>query len=382
MISTTSEVDADAFVLHHCRIETVGATGVVDAGAQRVDDGAIAVQGGRIAWVGRADALPASMRQLQIVDLQGRLVTPGLADCCTPPLPPAARIDAEGLSGLLQRSRLRLLAGVTLTEWRVAWPDHDGLATRLRVLREGMERAAQRVRLTLVVPPVSEADSQHDALLEHWCNEVIPQLHAERLVDVLEVQCEEAAGPQDEPVGFNLDDASLLLESAYRKKLPTRIACEQYSDSGGAALAPAFYARAAAMLNHCDELGVSALAQARTVALLLPWGEPMAPQPPVAELRRQGVPIALGTFGDAAATPRDAAQAGCRRFGLTSAESLAAVTDVAARVLAQVGGQATGTGLSHGATADLVAWDADSVERLVQGEAASPHGVWIAGRPA
>ena len=48
-----------------------------------VEDGAIAVRDGRIAWCGAFGDLPRDLRHGDEVDLEGRLVTPGLIDCHT-----------------------------------------------------------------------------------------------------------------------------------------------------------------------------------------------------------------------------------------------------------------------------------------------------------
>src|SRR5258705_5234944 len=50
-----------------------------------IEDGAIAVEDGRIAWIGRAAELPGDLAQRATArhDLAGRWVTPGLIDCHT-----------------------------------------------------------------------------------------------------------------------------------------------------------------------------------------------------------------------------------------------------------------------------------------------------------
>ena len=60
--------------------------------------------------------------------------------------------------------------------------------------------------------------------------------------------------------------ASTLLEVAYKTKIPTRLQTDQLSDSAGAALAPAFYAKAAAHVNFADEVAVGAMAGSGTTA--------------------------------------------------------------------------------------------------------------------
>ncbi|MFL5930953.1 MAG: imidazolonepropionase-like domain-containing protein, partial [Gaiellaceae bacterium] len=48
-----------------------------------LEDGALAVEDGRIAWVGASESVPARMRAGIVHDAQGALITPGLIDCHT-----------------------------------------------------------------------------------------------------------------------------------------------------------------------------------------------------------------------------------------------------------------------------------------------------------
>jgi hypothetical protein len=48
-----------------------------------VEQGAVAIEKGLIAWAGRGDAIPAQFKAGEVIDLEGRLVTPALIDCHT-----------------------------------------------------------------------------------------------------------------------------------------------------------------------------------------------------------------------------------------------------------------------------------------------------------
>lgn len=59
-----------------------GATAAtMQGGYGLIPDAAIVTKGDRIAWIGPSRDLPSAYRSLQPLDLQGRLVTPGLIDC-------------------------------------------------------------------------------------------------------------------------------------------------------------------------------------------------------------------------------------------------------------------------------------------------------------
>ncbi|TAI73984.1 imidazolonepropionase, partial [Klebsiella pneumoniae] len=60
---------------HHCRIATMAA-----GHYQLFDDGAMLTDGAVLLWVGSRSEL-LDLPVAQRVDLQGRVVTPGLVDC-------------------------------------------------------------------------------------------------------------------------------------------------------------------------------------------------------------------------------------------------------------------------------------------------------------
>ena len=66
-------------LLRHGRLATLAG----DAGWGLVDDGALLLEGGRIAWVGADADLPAVASAAREIDLQGALLTPGLVDAHT-----------------------------------------------------------------------------------------------------------------------------------------------------------------------------------------------------------------------------------------------------------------------------------------------------------
>jgi imidazolonepropionase-like amidohydrolase len=220
--------------------------------------------------------------------------------------------------------------------------------------------------------------------------------HALGLLDAVEVLCDDKVDDQTGAAfGFSFDDANRVLEAAYRNKIPTRMGCERHADTGGVALAPLFYARCAAYLNFCDKLGIEALAQARTTAMLLPLAQvPGQRRPPVDELRSHRIPIALGTAGanddaDSSATghaavranPLLAARRACELYGLTAAQALAGITSAGSQVLAGPGADPRAGALDRGAPADLALWDAADPEALLQTEPPPlARRVWISGR--
>ena len=141
--------------------------------------------------------------------------------------------------------------------------------------------------------------------------------------------------------------------------------------------AASFGALSADHLEHTSPIGVRALADAGTVAVLLPGathtlGE--RARPPVAALRAAGVPIAVSTDANPGRRHccrcRIAANLACTLLGLTPAEALTGITRTAARALGLAG---TAGVLAPGKAADLVVWDAGQPAELVY---------WMGGRLA
>ena len=143
--------------------------------------------------------------------------------------------------------------------------------------------------------------------------------------------------------------------------MPVKLHADQRTDGGGAALAARFGALSADHLEYTPEAGIEALAEAGTVAVLLPGafltlGE--SRRPPVGALRRHGVPIALATDCNPGTSPLaslpEAMALASRLFGLTPEECLAGVTRHAARALGLQHDRGT---LEAGKRADLAVWD-------------------------
>src|SRR5204862_6801596 len=112
----------------------------------------------------------------------------------------------------------------------------------------------------------------------------------EKLVDAVDAFCERIA--------FSRDQTAHVFDAAKRLGLPVKLHADQLSDLGGAALAAKYGALSADHLEYSSEQGIEALARAGTVAVLLPGAFYFlreAHLPPIAALRRNGVPLALAT---------------------------------------------------------------------------------------
>ena len=352
-----------------------------------VERGALLVEDDTIAWVGADDDLPADTRVDDDIDLKGALVTPGLVDCHTHLVYAGQRAGEferrlEGASyeeiaragggirstvaatraasddALYAAARERALAlmseGVTTLEIKSGYglsAEHE--ARCLRVARKLGRTLPLAVRTTCLsahaLPP--EYDGRADDYIDAVCA-WLPGLQREGLVDAVDAFCERIA--------FTTTQTRRVFEVARALDLPVKLHAEQLSDSGGAALAAEFGALSCEHLEHLSETGVGAMANAGSVAVLLPGAyyflrETQAP--PIAQLRAAGVPIAIATDHNPGSSPTLSPvlmlSMACTLFRLTPEEALRGMTVHAARAL----GLADRGTLAVGQRADLAVWN-------------------------
>lgn len=356
-----------------------------------IRDGALAVKDGRIAWLGPRRALPGAPAALarSVHSLQGGWLTPGLIDCHTHLVFAgnrvgefAARLGGEGYEQAAHRGG-GILATVAAT--RAAGPGelHEGARRRLMVLLAGgvttievksgygldldTERRMLQVARQLghdtgiglrstylgahALPP--EYAGRADDYIGYICDEVLPTLAAEGLVDAVDAF--------HERIGFNAAQVRRLFGRARELGLPVKLHADQLGDNGGAALAASVAALSADHLEHASQAGIEAMARAGTVAVLLPGAFHMlqaSRPPPVEALRAHGVPMAVATDCNPGSSPALSLplmmNLACLRLGLSPAEALAGATRCAAQALGLSHDRGT---LEPGKRADLAAWD-------------------------
>jgi len=364
--------------------------------ADVVESAAIVVRDGRIEWFGAEAEIPSTFAEAVRHDLEGRIVTPGLVDCHTHLVYAGNRAEEfamrlEGASyediakrggGIvstvrntraasedelfaqsLRRLDALLAEGVTALEIKSGYG--LDIATERKMLRVARRLAAARpvtIATTFLGAHAlpSEYAGRADDYIAHVCDEMLPTLAAEGLVDAVDVFCERIA--------FTLEQAERVFNAASKLNLPVKMHAEQLSLMGGAALAAKHHALSADHLEFLDEAGAIAMREAGTVAVLLPGAFYFIREkqlPPIDLLRHHGVPIALATDSNPGTSPSTSLllmlNMGCTLFRLSVAEVLAGVTRHGAKALghAEVNGEIT-----VGAKADFVAWDIETLAEL------------------
>ncbi|NSX12507.1 imidazolonepropionase [Cupriavidus taiwanensis] len=364
--------------------------------AQAIRDAALVVEQGRIAWLGAAADMPRAYGVLPRHDANGAWITPGLVDCHTHLVYGGQRADefAMRLAGAGYEEIARAGGGIVSTVRATRAADEDTLfaqaAARLQpLLAEGVtaieiksgyglsleaERKQLRVARRLgeqfgvsvhttflgahALPP--EYAGRADDYIDLVCDTMLPALAQEGLVDAVDAFCES--------IGFSIAQTERVFDAAARHGLRVKLHAEQLSNLGGAALAARHRALSADHLEHLDEAGVAAMAEAGTVAVLLPGAYYFLRDtnlPPVALLRQYGVPMAISTDHNPGTSPVTSLllmmNMACTLFRLTVPEALAGVTVHAARAL----GAADRHGrLAAGRVADFALWRIDSPAEL------------------
>jgi imidazolonepropionase len=372
-------------------------TGAQPYGA--VPDGALAVAGGRIVWVGRREAMPAQVRAaaLDVRDAGGCWMTPGLIDCHThlvygghraaefelrlkgatyeeiarqgggirSTVAATRAADEDSLyRGSLPRLQSLMKEGVTTVEIKSGYG--LDLETELRMLRVARRLGKQnpvRIMTTYLgahaLPP--EFDGRGDAYVDFVCEEVLPRVADEGLADAVDVFCE--------GIAFSVSQTERVFLTARRFGFPVKLHAEQLSALGGTALAAGYGALSVDHLEHLDEDGVRAIARSGTVAVLLPGSFYFLREtrvPPIDLLRFHQVPMAVASDSNPGSCPTGSLllmlNMACTLFRLTPEEALAGVTRNAAAALGL--GHSLGT-LEAGKLADLAVWDVSEPAELV-----------------
>ncbi len=374
---------------------------MADAGV--VKDGVIACQDGRMIYAGSRANAPAFDAK-EVIDCAGRWITPGLIDCHThlihagnrahefelrlagasyeeisragggivsTMIATRAASEAELVETALPRLDALIAEGVTTIEIKSGYGlSLDDELKTLRAARNLGEARAVTVKTSLLaahaLPPEFAGDA--DGYIDHVCGAIIPAAANAGLADAVDGFCE--------TMGFSLDQIERVFQAARTHGLPVKLHAEQLSNSSGAALAARYGALSADHLEHLDDAGIAAMANAGTVAVLLPGAYYFTREtlpPPIAKLRAAGVPMALATDCNPGTSPLTsillALNMGATLFRLTAEECLAGVTREAARAL---GMQDQAGTLEAGKLCDLAIWDIERPAELVYRIGANP----------
>jgi imidazolonepropionase len=352
--------------------------------------GAVVIEDGLISWVGPETDAPEGGE-----DMEGRLITPALMDCHTHVVfggnraaefemrlkgasyaevaragggivstvtATRAASEDELLAGALRRVDAMLAEGVSVIEVKSGYGlDHETELKMLRVARriEGARRVRVRTSFLGAHAVPGEYQGRSDAYIDEVCLPTLEAAASEGLVDAVDGFCE--------GIAFDTTQIERVFKRAKALGLPVKLHAEQLSNIGGTKLAAKYGALSADHVEYADAADAKALAEAGSVAVLLPGAfytlhETQAP--PVQAFRDHGVPMALATDCNPGSSPMTslllAMNMGCTLFRLTPEEALAGVTRHAARAL----GLGDCGVIAPGKRADLAVWDVEHPAEL------------------
>ena len=366
-------------------------------GYGKIENAAIAIAEGKIAWLGTSSELNAlDYNAGEIIDGKGAWLTPGLIDCHTHLVYGGNRANefemrlvgksyeeiAKAGGGIIStvkatraasedelfNSALKRLTslhqqGVTTIEIKSGYGlDTDNEIKMLNVagkLAQTLPVTVQRTFLGAHALPVEYKD-RADEYIDLVCQEMIPKIAENKLADAVDVFCE--------GIGFSLAQTEKVFAAAKVHGLPIKVHAEQLSNLGGTALAAQYQALSSDHIEFLDEAGIAAMKAADMTAVLLPGAFYFLREtqlPPMDLLRKHGVSMAIATDANPGSSPINSIQLmlnmACTLFRLTPVEALAGVTCNGAKAL----GLASRKGqLAIGYDADIACWDINQPAEL------------------
>jgi imidazolonepropionase len=360
-----------------------------------IENGAIAAKDGRIVFAGIQSDLPSGWSAAEIIQLDGRWVTPGLIDCHTHlvyggnrahefemRLTGASYEDiARAGGGILSSVKAtrsaseqglvaaalprldRLIAeGVTTIEIKSGYglSEESEIRTLRAARRLGQERPIDVVTSFLGAHAMPPEFDDKEKYIDQVCA-TIPVIARASLADAVDAFCE--------GIAFSPAQTARVFAAARASGLPVKLHADQLSNLHGARLAAEHNALSADHLEYTDEDGVVAMAKSGTTAVLLPGAFYVLREkqlPPIDAMRRHHVPIAIATDSNPGTSPVTSLllmlNMGATLFRLTVDEVIAGVTREAARALGRLSDVGT---LEVGKWCNLAIWEIERPAELV-----------------
>jgi imidazolonepropionase len=358
-----------------------------------IENATLAARAGRVLYAGPAQKFDAT----EIIDCEGRWVTPGLIDCHThlvyagdraaefeSRLNGATYEDIARAGGgimstvnatraasrhaLLAIARARLenfkAEGITTIEIKSGYGlNEESEIKLLRVISALAVNNDIDIFRTFLGPhalPVEFAEDRK-GFMNLLCETLLPKIAAENLADAVDGFCE--------GIAFTPEELDVFFGAARTRNLPVKLHADQLSNLHGAALAAKHHALSADHLEYTDEAGAAAMAASGTVAVILPGAfytlrETQAP--PIAALRRHNVKMAIATDLNPGTSPLFSLlltmNMAATQFRMTVEECLLGVTRNAAAALGRAGQIGT---LEQGKKCHLAIWNIERPAELV-----------------
>lgn len=373
-----------------------------------IEDGLVAIDGGRIVEVGRTSELKPKLRlthDTRVIDAGNQVAMPGFVDCHTHLVYGGSReeefeLRAQGLSYIdiaargggirstvratraaskeelaknaLKRLDRMLMWGTTTVEAKSGY----GLSTEsevkiLEVINDLNTRQAVEIVPTFMGahefpdevrnPPFDSAQGKRAEGREGFrreeyvrliCEEMIPLVAERKLAEFCDVFCDQGV--------FTPAEAERILQTASNYGIIPKIHADELAQVGAAEVAGRVRAISAEHLLHPSLEGLELMKETGTVAVLLPGTSLTLKKQyaPARKMLEMGIPVALATDHNPGTCTLEAMPIiiglACLYLGLTPAEAICAATYNAACALNR--GDRLGS-LEKGKQADVILLD-------------------------
>ncbi|KAB7706720.1 imidazolonepropionase, partial [Bacillus aerolatus] len=364
-----------------------------------IEDGSLWIEDGVIQAVGTTKEIEKryadKVKEAEVVNASGHLVTPGLVDPHTHVVFGGSRArefemrlegatymeimnagggihattrmtrtatEEELIEQTMNRLDSLLAHGVTTVEGKSGYGMN--LETELKQLR--VMKTLQEKHAIDLVPTFMGAHAvpqdfkgREDEFVDHVINDMLPIVAEEKLAEFNDVFCEKGV--------FTPEQSERVLEAGKRYGLTPKIHADEIEPYGGAELAAKVGAISAEHLLKASDEGIQAMAKAGTIACLLP-ATALYLREAAAQGRKMidaGVPVAISTDCNPGSSPTTSMplvmNLACISMRLTPAEALTAATYNAA---CAVNRQDKVGSLEVGKQADIVLWDVKNYQEL------------------
>jgi imidazolonepropionase len=361
-----------------------------------IPDGAMLVNGDRVAAVGSRATIEPHGKDAQVIDAGGRLITPGFVDAHTHLVFAGNRADefekrcagmtyqeiaaqGGGIRSTVRKTREATEDALITSGSRHAWWFLRGGTTTveaksgygltiedeikiLRALRRVGESTPLRIVPTFLgaheIP--EEYEGRGDDYVDLVIDEMLPQVTVQNLAEFCDIFCESKV--------FNLDQARRILTGAKALGLDLRMHADQFNSFGASDLAAELGAKTCDHLEQTQPTSIAALKAAGVQPVLLPGSVYAIGSHNYAAARAMigaGLAVVLATDFNPGSSPttsiRMAMSLACTQMKMSPAEALTAVTVNAAYSLNR--GSEIGS-LEPGKFADFLVHDVEDYREL------------------